>query len=182
MQRLYLYPTLPFASFIVRRRCRHHDVNFLHKQSREHDGGIVHPCSPFCYQRSVSSSNSTQQHTSSSSIDNNDTVFKLPSHITFLTDVEGDGLYFDRFVRHSQIVGFRPISPSFGRYAVKQGENGSGGKWNYGHYDEEYFPYDKEVVFLDDNSILVYGVSAEWCVTFLIAFHAVHQLFLTTSD
>jgi hypothetical protein len=191
MQRLC--PTLRFASFIVRQRRRHH-VNLLHKQPREHDGA-AHPCSPISYsQRSFFSSNTTHHRSSSLSIDNNDKASKIPSLITFLTDVEGDGLYFDRFIHHSKILGFRSISPSFGRYSVKQGmgkfggdgsandNNGSVMKWNYGHHDEEYFPYDKEVVFLDDNSILVYGVSVEWCASKMSwLFHAMHRLLVTTS-
>ncbi len=169
-------------------------MNLLHKQPREHDGA-AHPCSPISYsQRSFFSSNTTHHRSSSLSIDNNDKASKIPSLITFLTDVEGDGLYFDRFIHHSKILGFRSISPSFGRYSVKQGmgkfggdgsandNNGSVMKWNYGHHDEEYFPYDKEVVFLDDNSILVYGVSVEWCASKMSwLFHAMHRLLVTTS-
>jgi hypothetical protein len=81
--------------------------------------------------------------------------------------VEGDGAYFDRFIEHSKVLGFRPITPSFGG-----GSRSSSDIWNLGKYDVNYFPYDKEVVFLhhtDDNnnnndgddfnsnSILVYG-------------------------
>jgi hypothetical protein len=91
-------------------------------------------------------------HTASQS--NNDA--KFPSSITFLTDVEGDGHYFDRFIHHSKILGFRPIHLTFGTYNKDN--------WNFGKHDPEYFPYDKEVVFLDDainnnnnNSMLVYG-------------------------
>ena len=168
MQRIC--PTPRFASFIIhRRRCR--NAIFLHKH-REHDYGS----SNFCFFSSTPSHTSSLP-LSSSSIDKNVTA-KLPAYITFLTDVEGDGLYFDRFVHHSQILGFRSRTPLFGRYTAKiknddddddgveqrcrsSGDNKSDneGKWNYGHYDEEYFPYDKEVVFLVDNSILIYGVS-----------------------
>ncbi|KAK1747815.1 hypothetical protein QTG54_001778 [Skeletonema marinoi] len=90
---------------------------------------------------------------SSTQSKNNEAAF--PSAITFLTDVEGDGHYFDRFIHHSEILGFRSIQPSFG--ACKKGN------WNFGSHDPKYFPYDKEVVFLDDgtidnkNSMLVYG-------------------------
>jgi hypothetical protein len=89
-------------------------------------------------------------HTSSLSKNN----AKFPSSITFLTDVEGDGHYFDRFVHNSKILGFSYINPKFGTY--------NKGGWNFGKHDPEYFPYDKEVVFLDDsinsnNSMLVYG-------------------------
>jgi len=90
--------------------------------------------------------------------------------ITFLTDVEGDGAYFDRFINHSKVLGFRPITPSFGDSSSSSGRD----VWNLGRHDVNYFPYDKEVVFLhhhtDDNnnndddddfnsnnSMLVYG-------------------------
>ena len=84
---------------------------------------------------------------------------KFPSSITFLTDVEGDGHYFDRFIHHSKVLGFRSHKPTFGTLTNK------GGNWNFGKHDAEYFPYDKEVVFLDgtinndnnNNSMLVYG-------------------------
>lgn len=80
----------------------------------------------------------------------------FPSSITFLTDVEGDGHYFDRFITQSKILEFRSIQPTFGSCDTAN--------WNLGTHDPEYFPYDKEVVFLDDhgtidnrNAMLVYG-------------------------
>ncbi|KAL7496190.1 hypothetical protein ACHAWT_004412 [Skeletonema menzelii] len=79
----------------------------------------------------------------------------FPSSITFLTDVEGDGHYFDRFIHRSKILGFRTTQPTYGPF--------NEGNWNLGTHDPLYFPYDKEVVFLDDgsidksNSMLVYG-------------------------
>ncbi len=90
-------------------------------------------------------------HSSSKGVVASSTSF--PSSITFLTDVEGDGHYFDRFIQRSKILGFRTIRPTFGPY--------NKGNWNFGTHDTSYFPYDKEVVFLDDpnnnNSMLVYG-------------------------
>ena len=62
-----------------------------------------------------------------------------PSAITFLTDVEGDGAYFDRFVDHSKLLAFRSIAPSYGRYDVSN----SAVQWNLGDWDEDFFPYDK---------------------------------------
>ncbi|KAL9179767.1 hypothetical protein ACHAXT_007737 [Thalassiosira profunda] len=79
-----------------------------------------------------------------------------PSAISFLTDVEGDGAYFDRFVRNSKLLEFRSTTPSYGR----GGASNSRFQWNMGEWDEGFFPYDKEVVFRDsgdDNSMLVYG-------------------------
>lgn len=98
-----------------------------------------------------------------------------PSSISFLTDVEGDGAYFDRFVRHSRVLAFRSRSPSHGRCARRghgldegggiSGNDGNVVDWNVGEWEENYFPYDRDVVFVDEgdecggNSMLVYGVS-----------------------
>lgn len=84
--------------------------------------------------------------------------------------MEGDGDYFDRFVHHSKVLGFRTREPHFGRYAQnrrhieQENDDRIGFDWNLGEWVEDYFPYDKEVVFLDegdgdDTSMLVYGVS-----------------------
>lgn len=98
-------------------------------------------------------------HSSSiSSLQSKNEATTFPSSITFLTDVEGDGHYFDRFITQSKILEFRSILPKFG--ACDNAAN-----LNLGTHDPEYFPYDKEVVFLDNdngtldnsNSMLVYG-------------------------
>ena len=71
--------------------------------------------------------------------------------ISFLTDVEGDAAYFDRFVSNSKILCFQPATP------------------NTDTESDHYFPYTEQVAFCDDNdddkndrpenekSILVYG-------------------------
>ena len=73
--------------------------------------------------------------------------------ITFLTDVEGDGNYFDRYVNNSKILGFRSRKPCFEHNTLNT-------EWNMGQWDEQYFPYDREVVFLQEDGMLVYGVSS----------------------
>ena len=80
-----------------------------------------------------------------------------PSHIniTFLTDVEGDGNYFDRYVRNSKVLGFQSRIPCF--------DSSDRLKCNFGQWDERYFPYDRQVVFLEDDGMLVYGVSSIHC-------------------
>lgn len=60
-----------------------------------------------------------------------------------MTDVEGDGHYFDRFIRHSKVLGFRSFNPTY-----VQKDNSSSSNSNA---SSEYFPYSKEVVFLDDG-------------------------------
>eukprot|EP00978_Attheya_sp_CCMP212_P049549 scaffold679537_cov51-Attheya_sp.AAC.1 len=67
-------------------------------------------------------------------IDHDDLTLK----ISFLTDVEGDGAYLDRFVQNSEILKFQTVTPRWDR-------TGS------------FFPYDKEIVFQEPDSILVYG-------------------------
>lgn len=66
--------------------------------------------------------------------------------------MEGDGAYFDRFIEHSKVLGFRPITPSFGNSSSSSSSTNSyssgGGVWNLGRHDVTYFPYTKEVVFL----------------------------------
>lgn len=115
----------------------------------------------FCY----SSSSSSTYMSSSSSLPQQSTT-----RVTFLTDVEGDGQYFDRFIQHSKVMKFRSIIPSFGEEKYDDdGKSNNNIKWNnLGKWDEDYFPYDKEVVFIDHNddddddygmSMLVYGVS-----------------------
>ena len=52
--------------------------------------------------------------------------------ISFLTDVEGDAAYFDRFVENSRILTFRESEPKLDTTA------------------EKFFPYTKCVDFCDD--------------------------------
>lgn len=68
------------------------------------------------------------------------TVHQTPTLISFLTDVEGDNLYFDRFVRNSRVLEFQPRPPVFNA--------------------DEYFPYSHELAFKEDvgpRTNLVYG-------------------------
>ena len=65
--------------------------------------------------------------------------------VSFLTDVEGDASYFDRFVENSRVLCFEPTNPSF--------ENSNAGSRNF-------FPYNKQVTFRADSSMLVYGGDA----------------------
>ena len=74
--------------------------------------------------------------------------------ISFITDIEGDAKYFDRFINNSQILKFEECQPKTSK-------------------DDFYFPYSHHVVFKsssssssdhdtkkvqeDDNSILVFG-------------------------
>lgn len=58
--------------------------------------------------------------------------------IVFLTDVEGDAAYFDRYVRNSHILSFRPVQPRLNND-------------NDNNNNSDYFPYDKEVIFLHDD-------------------------------
>ena len=67
-------------------------------------------------------------------------VAHSPTLISFLTDVEGDGLYFDRFVQNSKVLEFKPRSPTFKA--------------------DDYFPYSHELAFKEDvgpRTNLVYG-------------------------
>lgn len=64
------------------------------------------------------------------------TTTPAPTLISFLTDVEGDGLYFDRFVQNSKVLEFKPRPPCFKA--------------------DEYFPYSHELAFKEDGK-LVYG-------------------------
>jgi hypothetical protein len=111
--------------------------------------------------------------------DEEDMSSSQPTYITFLTDVEGDGAYLDRFICNSKLLGFRSVTPSFGRYGKRRcgklEDKCDNETWNLGQYDEDFFPYDKEIVFLDDvdgngsrNSMLVYGVSLHQYVVFPI--------------
>ena len=61
--------------------------------------------------------------------------------VSFLTDVEGDAAYFDRFVENSRVLCFQSTSPNLDRTS-------SGGT---------FFPYNKQVAFRTNCSMLVYG-------------------------
>lgn len=84
--------------------------------------------------------------------------------ITFLTDVEGDGSYFDRYIENSKILAFQYRKPCFEHSSSVQT------RWNLGQWDERYFPYDREVVFLEEDGMLVYGVSFYYWYTSILLF------------
>jgi hypothetical protein len=158
---------LPTPSFLLHRHCRPSLSPKLPRCGRR-EGYVIHTqffswLSMLCSKPRASSSLCTN-------FDEDKSSSQRPTYVTFLTDVEGDGVYLDRFVNHSKLLGFRTVTPSFGRYGKRlHGEHENkfdGESWNLGRYDEDYFPYDKEIVFLDDNgdcgdhnSMLVYGVS-----------------------
>jgi hypothetical protein len=52
--------------------------------------------------------------------------------ISYITDIEGDAMYFDRFVNTSKVLKFESVEPNFCRSS------------------KDYFPYDKHVVFQDE--------------------------------
>lgn len=64
--------------------------------------------------------------------------------VSFLTDVEGDAFYFDRFVETSRVLCFEPVNPKFDRPSAQGDGNG-------------FFPYNKQIAFRTDSSMLVYG-------------------------
>ena len=68
-------------------------------------------------------------HSHSKSVDSAAPRTKL---ISYITDIEGDAMYFDRFVNTSKLLKFEPVEP------------------NFCHSSKEYFPYDKHVVFQDE--------------------------------
>jgi len=68
-------------------------------------------------------------HSHSKSVDSAAPRTKL---ISYITDIEGDAMYFDRFVNTSKLLKFEPVEPNFCRSS------------------KEYFPYDKHVVFQDE--------------------------------
>jgi hypothetical protein len=61
--------------------------------------------------------------------------------ISYITDVEGDKDYLERFVRRSKVVSFTPCQPQV----------------NSSLDHDTYFPYTHQIDFQDDSSVLVYG-------------------------
>ena len=68
--------------------------------------------------------------------DDNNRKKKRHRQISFITDIEGDASYFDRFVQNSKVLDFESIKPNFGSCANDK-ENTV----------NDYFPYDKQVIF-----------------------------------
>jgi hypothetical protein len=165
--RLLRFSNPPTPSFLLHRYCRPSLWSKLPRSGRR-GGCDIH--AQLFSRLSMLYSKPRASSSLCTNFDENKSSSQRPTYVTFLTDVEGDGEYLDRFVTHSKLLGFQTVTPSFGRYGKRQyGEHENkfdGETWNLGRYDEDYFPYDKEIVFLDDdgdsgdhNSMLVYGVS-----------------------
>lgn len=76
---------------------------------------------------------------------NNTNKKKKKRLISFITDIEGDASYFDRFVEKSRILDFEPVEPSLA-------SDGADDSCNYkrGRNNLDFFPYNKQVVFRKD--------------------------------
>ena len=65
--------------------------------------------------------------------------------ISFITDIEGDGMYFDRFVYNSKILDFESVTPTF----HDENQNNDAAY----NYHDDYFPYEKRVIFKTNSNL-----------------------------
>jgi hypothetical protein len=75
-------------------------------------------------------------------------------HLSYITDVEGDKAYLDRYVATSKVLTFANRTPTSTSSVVRRVQQQ--------HHDEDnslpyIFPYDHCIDFLDSNSMLVFG-------------------------
>ena len=69
--------------------------------------------------------------------------------ISFITDVEGDAGYFDRFVRNSRILDFECVAPTI-PVAIESNSNSNSNSTD--EFSLDYFPYRKRVIFQTHDS------------------------------
>jgi hypothetical protein len=106
--------------------------------SRKTNTGSV--SAPLSIRRSGSSSTFLQSH-----------FAKSDDHVvvTYLTDVEGDKAYLDRYVNLSQVLKFQKVTPRL----VDHNSNDESSESS----ESSYFPYDHCMEFSIPNGMLVYG-------------------------
>jgi len=68
--------------------------------------------------------------------------------VTYITDIEGDKAYLDRYVHRSRVLAFREKNSSTG---------GSNSSSSGNTYDDDDLPYDQYIDFTDPRALLVFG-------------------------
>ncbi|CAB9524065.1 expressed unknown protein [Seminavis robusta] len=68
--------------------------------------------------------------------------------VSYLTDIEGDGSYLDRYVEQSRVLQFVPTDPRNTNNPISHNKNFS---------SCAYFPYDRCLDFGDDRGMLIFG-------------------------
>lgn len=82
--------------------------------------------------------------------------------ISFITDIEGDASYFDRFVQNSLVLDFEPVQPccTIGIHnnssAGEDDKNTNTNDYQGQKSNLDFFPYDKHVIFRDSDKNYFY--------------------------